>query len=128
MSHVITRCVLAGIGVAACVGVAACHTESRAPAPIVLGDAQHGRKAIERYGCGGCHTIPGIRGARGRVGPSLAGLSRRPYLAGSFVNEPANFIDWVRQPRRLDPTTIMPNLGVSDADARDIAAFLYRTD
>jgi cytochrome c len=128
MSRVITRRLLTGFIVAACVGVIACRTESRAPAPIVLGDAERGRKAIERYGCGSCHAIPGIRGARGSVGPSLTGLSRRPYLAGSFVNEPANLISWVREPRRLDPTTIMPNLGVSDADARDIAAFLYRAD
>jgi cytochrome c2 len=118
----------AGFIVAACVLVAACRTEPRAAAPIVLGDAERGRQATERYGCGGCHTIPGIRGARGSVGPTLAGLGRRPYLAGSFVNEPANFVEWVREPRRLDPTTIMPNLGVSDADARDIAAFLYRGD
>lgn len=104
----------------------ACRTEPRPPAPIVLGDAARGRQAIEKYGCGGCHTIPGVRRARGNVGPALTGLSARPYLAGSLVNHPANLVDWVREPRRLDPRTVMPDLGVTESDARDIAAFLYR--
>jgi cytochrome c len=102
-----------------------CRSEPGMPASIVLGDAGRGRQAIERYGCGGCHTIPGVRGARGNVGPALTGLSNRPYLAGSLVNEPSNLVDWVRRPRRLDPRTVMPDLAVTESDARDIAAFLY---
>lgn len=104
-----------------------CGSEPRVPASTVLGDAARGRQAIEKYGCGGCHTIPAVRRARGKVGPALSELRERPYLAGSLVNEPANLVDWVRQPRRLDPRTIMPDLGVTESDARDIGAFLYRT-
>ena len=115
------------VGLLAMVAAAGgCRSEPRVPASIVLGDAARGRQAIEKYGCGGCHTIPAVRGARGKVGPVLAGLADRPYLAGSLVNEPSNLVNWVRQPRRLDPRTLMPDLAVSESDARDIAAFLYR--
>jgi hypothetical protein len=53
-------------------------------------------------------------------------LARRPYLAGSLVNEPGNLVAWVQDPRALAPGTIMPDLDVTASDARDIAAFLYR--
>jgi cytochrome c2 len=103
-----------------------CSAEPGTAASLVLGDSARGRQAVEKYGCGGCHTIPGVRGARGAVGPALSGLADRPYLAGSMVNEPANLVDWVRRPRGIDPRTVMPDLGVTEADARDIAAFLYQ--
>jgi cytochrome c len=104
----------------------ACRTEPPAATSMVLGDSARGRQAIEKYGCGACHVIPGLRGARGKVGPALAGLADRPYLAGSLNNEPANLVEWIRWPRRIDPRTVMPNLGVTESDARDIAAFLSR--
>jgi cytochrome c len=120
------------LGLLAVVAVApGCQSEPSIPGPEsgsgVLGDAQRGRQAIEKYGCGGCHTIPAVRSARGKVGPALGGLAARPYLAGSLLNEPSNLVEWVRSPRRLDPRTLMPDLSVSDSDARDIAAFLYRS-
>jgi len=49
-------------------------------------DPEAGRVAIEHYDCGVCHTIPGIRGARGLVGPPLDAFSHRVYIAGKFGN------------------------------------------
>lgn len=37
-----------------------------------------GMAAITKYGCGGCHVVPGIAGAKGVVGPSLAGFANHP--------------------------------------------------
>jgi cytochrome c len=113
-----------GAMIAAC----ACGTEQRPSTQILLGDVGRGRLAVEKYGCGGCHTIPGVRGARGIVGPSLAALADRPLLAGSMLNTPANLIDWVRDPGKIEPLTFMPNLSVTEPDARDIASFLYRRE
>ena len=89
------------------------------------GDAERGRTAIEFYGCGACHAIPGIRSARGRVGPQLAGFSEQMYVAGRLPNTPPNLVFWIRHPQRVDPQTAMPDLGVSEEEARDIAAYLY---
>jgi hypothetical protein len=71
-------------------------------------------------------VIPGVAGARGRVGPSLAGFASRPYIAGALPNRPLELVAWIRDPQAVHPATIMPRLGVSAADARDIAAHLYR--
>lgn len=89
------------------------------------GDAKRGAAAIERYGCGSCHVIPGISGAVGKVGPPLTGIGYRVYLAGELQNTPDNMMRWIRDPQGINPKTLMPNVGVTDKDARDIAGYLY---
>lgn len=78
-----------------------------------------------RYGCAGCHTIPGISRANGLVGPQLNSISRRVYVAGMLPNSPENLIRWIVNPREVNPKTAMPVTGISEAEARDVAAYLY---
>jgi len=129
----VTRPSLTGLAVAA--GLAAtvvggcgllpgAGTSSPAVRVDASGDPERGRQAILRYGCGACHTIPGVSGARGRIGPLLAGVGERAFLAGTVRNTPQNLARWVEDPPALKPDTGMPNLGVSTADAQDIAAYL----
>ncbi|MBO1113516.1 c-type cytochrome [Bordetella petrii] len=87
-------------------------------------DIQRGRERIAQYGCAGCHAIPGIRAPGARVGPPLRHLAGRAYLAGVLANTPANLVRWLRNPPAVAPNTAMPNMGLSEADARDIAAYL----
>lgn len=89
------------------------------------GSPARGRAAIERYGCATCHTIPGIQGADGLVGPPLTQIASRSYIGGVLTNSPENMIRWIRDPHSVDPLTAMPTLGVSDQEARDIASYLY---
>lgn len=103
-----------------------CRAEaSRNAAAITGGSADRGASAISRYGCGSCHTIQGIAGATGLVGPPLTGVGDRLYLAGVLPNKPQNMTRWIRHPREVDDKTVMPELGVTDRDALDIAAYLY---
>ena len=76
--------------------------------------------------CGACHRIPGIPGARGTVGPPLDDYRKRVYIAGRNPNVPDHLVAWIRDAPSLDPGTAMPDLDVSEAEARDIAAYLYR--
>jgi cytochrome c2 len=87
-------------------------------------DADLGRKAIEQNGCVTCHAIPGIVGPNFPVGPPLAGVGSRLMLGGVLPNSPENLARWIRTPQAFAPLSAMPNLGLSEADARDIAAFL----
>lgn len=103
-----------------------CRNDVRASAIAATGgDPQRGEIAIRRYGCSGCHTVPGVRGANGVVGPSLAGIASRAYLAGSRPNDVDNLLLWIRSPQQIEPGTAMPEMGVTEEDARDIAAYLY---
>ena len=92
---------------------------------ITGGDIERGQSAIGKYGCAACHTIPGIHGANATVGPPLDRIAVRSYLAGRLTNSPDNMIKWIQHPQEVDPKNVMPNLGVTDQDAKDIAAFLY---
>jgi cytochrome c len=89
------------------------------------GDPVRGELAISRLGCGSCHVIPGVSRARGMVGPPLTDFARRSYIAGTAANTADNLVAWIRRPDSVEPGTVMPTLGVSDAEARDIAAYLY---
>jgi mono/diheme cytochrome c family protein len=100
---------------------------ARATEPAALrgsGDAERGRLALTQYACSACHTIPGITGSSPNVGPPLAGLASRRLIAGKLVNTPENLVAWLRHPKAAKPLTAMPDLGVSEADARDMAAYL----
>ena len=97
-------------------------------ATLTGGDPEAGRGAVKRYGCGGCHAIPGVTAARGRVGPPLAGFASRAYIGGVAVNTPQHLVEWIKDPKAFDPRTAMPNVGATHADARDMAAYLYTLD
>jgi len=89
------------------------------------GSAHRGAEVIQRYNCGACHLIPGVPGARGKVGPPLLFFSDRTFIAGEVPNTTENLIRWVRSPQSIEPNTAMPNLGLSEQEARDVAAYLY---
>jgi cytochrome c len=82
-------------------------------------------EAIEQYGCGSCHVIPGVRGADGTVGPPLTDFSHRGYIAGELPNNGDNLIRWIMDPQEVEPGTAMPDLDIGEATARDIAAYLF---
>jgi cytochrome c2 len=89
------------------------------------GDPDRGAAAINSYGCGSCHTIPGIHGAKAQVGPPLTGIGNRMFIGGVLPNTPENLQHWIQNPPGIDPQTAMPKLGVSEPDAKDIACYLY---
>ena len=89
------------------------------------GEPERGKTAIQRYGCGTCHTIPGVPGAKATVGPPLDQIGVRTYLAGHLINTPANLMKWIRAPQSIDPKSAMPDMFVTERDGRDIAAYLY---
>jgi cytochrome c2 len=90
------------------------------------GDQRRGRQAILKYGCHACHVISSIREATGRVGPKLEEIGDQIYIGGVLPNHPENMIRWIQNPKNFSPETAMPDLGVTEQDARDIADYLYR--
>jgi cytochrome c2 len=99
-------------------------TPSKAKQPV-QGDAEAGVSTITRHACGSCHQIPGVQAANGLVGPPLGGVAARVYLAGHLLNTPDNMIFWLRKPQAVFPGNAMPDMGLSDKEARDVAAYLY---
>ena len=111
---------------AACALLAACQPHLRTPDPHgeVDGDPQRGQRLMAHYQCSACHVIPEVRGPSGGMGPPLTAFGERSYIAGHIPNDPALLRAWLRHPRALVPSTAMPELGVSEVDARDMSAYL----
>jgi cytochrome c2 len=114
----------------ACLGLASCdlsETASYQNKVVKNGDPTRGRALIASgvHGCTTCHTIPGIRGVPGVVGPPLDGLVRRGFIAGQLPNVPGVLIAFLESPPALVSNTGMPNVGLTPQEARDVAAYLY---
>ncbi|MBO1903412.1 c-type cytochrome [Microvirga sp. 3-52] len=112
---------------AALAALSACSDsqEPSAALRIAGGEPEQGRALIQSYGCGTCHTISGVRGARGRVGPELNDYAQQHLLAGFLPNTSQNLIAWLVDPVALKPRTGMPAQGLTETEARHIASYLY---
>jgi L-cysteine S-thiosulfotransferase len=91
---------------------------------VPRGDPASGRRLIAALACTSCHAIPGLPRPHGNVGPSLAGIGSRAFVAGMLPNRPAVLVRFVRDAPSLVPATGMPRMPLDDRQARDVAAFL----
>ncbi|WP_431323293.1 c-type cytochrome [Rhizobium sp. YTU87027] len=89
------------------------------------GDPSKAAPIFRRYGCTGCHVIPGIAGADGKVAAPLSGIRQRVYIAGVVDNNADNLVQWIVSPQAFSPRTAMPSTGITQQEARDLAAYLY---
>jgi sulfur-oxidizing protein SoxX len=107
------------------ISMTACADKREQPRELTGADAAAGLAVIERVGCAACHRIPGVDWPTGAVGGSLAGFADRSMIAGRFPNQPQALAVWVRNAPSMDPSTAMPAMPISPAEARDVAAYLY---
>lgn len=98
------------------------------PVPVVIAtptaDVERGRVALYQHACNACHQIPGVSGARVYVGPTLEGIGSRQFIAGKLPNTQENMVRWLMRTQEVKPGTAMPQLGVAERDARDMAGYL----
>jgi cytochrome c2 len=93
----------------------------------ITGDANNGRTLFTAKGCIACHTAQGVQGATGTIGPNLNGIgdpTKRPTLTDGAANSPEHIREWIKDPQKLKPGTMMPNLQLSDKEADDLTALL----
>ena len=109
--------------VATALACALCACDERSPKAGVA-DPERGRRLLAQYQCGTCHTIPGVEAARGQLAVTLESFGRRSYIAGRLPNRDDTLARWIVDPASLVPGTLMPGMGVSPGDARDIVAYL----
>jgi cytochrome c oxidase subunit 2 len=87
------------------------------------GLAAEGKAIFTRSACVGCHTIRGV--STSVLGPDLTTFgSRRTLAAGILPNTPETVAAWLKNPPALKPAAKMPALGLTDDQARAVAAYL----
>lgn len=89
------------------------------------GDPERGKVVGRVLGCVACHVMPGIRGPNSKVAPPLKGFSSRKFVGGATSNQPENLVRFIRHPRSVAPGSAMPDVGATETQARDLAAYLY---
>jgi len=99
--------------------LAGCHREMLGAA-----DPQRGAIIITRQACGSCHTIPGIEEGDGSVGPPLTHFASRTMIQGMLPNTADNAVRFIRSPRAVVGESVMPDQNLSDAQLRDVVAYL----
>ncbi|MCY3694375.1 MAG: cytochrome c [Chloroflexota bacterium] len=68
-------------------------------------------------GCTGCHIVDGIPEAIGDTGPNLNGFASRQMMAGETMEVSRdNLASWLKDPPAHKADTLMPNLGLNDAE------------
>jgi cytochrome c2 len=95
----------------------ACHAPSTS-------EREQGKALLAAYGCIACHSIKGLP-VNGRAGPPLGDIARNSYIAGVLPNNQDAMVRWIVAPTAISPGTAMPDLGVTPAQARAMAAYLY---
>lgn len=122
------RIIAAAVSAAGLLGIGACADKGDAPRALAGADPAEGLRLIRRHGCAACHRVPGVAWPAGRTGGALAGVAARPMIAGRLPNQPAVMAAFVRDAPSLLPDTGMPPMPLTEAEARDVAAYLYTLD
>jgi cytochrome c oxidase subunit II len=111
-------------GAAAPTGAAGAPAGATAAAPA-QGSQSEGEKLFTAKGCIACHSLVAVNAPKGMVGPNLANVGARSYIAaGTLKNTDENLAHWIRDPQGIKKGVLMPNLGVSEAEAQALAAYL----
>jgi cytochrome c oxidase subunit II len=84
-----------------------------------------GEKLFTGKGCIACHSMTAVNAPKGMVGPNLANIGSRSHLAaGTLKNTDENLARWIRDPQGIKKGVLMPNLGVTEAEAKALVAYL----
>ena len=86
---------------------------------------QAGRAAFVENGCGACHSMRGVPGANGEIGPDLTHVGSRLLIAGWLDGNVGNFGGWIASAQHIKPGNRMPSFDQLDGPTlRAMAAWL----
>jgi cytochrome c oxidase subunit 2 len=98
--------------------------QERPAATPTGGAAAAGHQLFMNAQCASCHTIAGTP-AQGKVGPNLTHVASRTRIASDQIpNTPAWLAAWIRNPQKIKPGTLMPDLGLSSPQIAQLVAYL----
>jgi len=84
-----------------------------------------GEQLFKMKGCIGCHSLQAVDAPKGLIGPNLATVGSRAYIAAGWLkNTDENLEHWIREPQSVKKGVLMPNLGVTVEEAKALRAYL----
>lgn len=89
-------------------------------------DAKNGERLVASLGCLGCHQVDPLAPEISATFDSLS-TQHGPNLTGLGTKTSKNWLyNWLKDPKRYHPSTRMPDLRLTDAEASDIADYLTK--
>ncbi|TVR70089.1 MAG: cytochrome c [Sphaerobacteraceae bacterium] len=119
------RISVAAVGLGMLAFAAGCGGDDPETIEVDGGDPAIGEELVVSYDCASCHYIPGFPESSGHDAPGLQLWPNRAFVAGAAPNRPENVISFLMEPDSIQPGSGMPNLGISEEEARHIAAYLF---
>ncbi|MDP3062895.1 MAG: c-type cytochrome, partial [Chloroflexota bacterium] len=100
--------------------------ETPTPGAPIPTDPEAGKRLFVNKGCAACHTIQGLPGAVGAIGPELTHVaSQQSIVDGKLAPvDVVNLKRWLRDPSAVKPGTLMPKLGLTDDELSALVAYL----
>jgi cytochrome c2 len=102
------------------------HKKTEHAIAMTRGNPDRAMQAIVQYGCAACHNVPDVQMPGGLAAVPLSGVADRLYVGGVLENTPDNLVRWIVNPKQFNPKSAMPVTGISEAEARNVAAYLYQ--
>lgn len=88
-------------------------------------EVAEGEELFRAVGCVACHTVAGLEGAEGIIGPNLSHFGGRSTFAGStFEINVENLTRWLRNPPAMKPGSRMPSYNLTDEQIEALIAYL----
>jgi len=88
------------------------------------GDIHRGAEAVRRFRCGCCHVVREFLARGDKLARPWRASVGRGYIAGVLPTRGITGHTRIPDLRGVDLLRAMPDLGVSDSEARDIATYL----
>jgi len=102
--------------------------EGEAPTPgaPIPAEPAAGQRLFVSKGCTACHTVQGLSGAVGTLGPELTHMAGKPSIVDGKLSpvDAENLKRWLKDPSSVPPGTLMPKLGLTDDELAALAAYL----
>lgn len=96
----------------------------RDAAPPISPEAQRGQQVFEQH-CSVCHTVRGLGGSHGQLGPDLTHLmSRRMIAAGTLPNTTGYLAAWIENAQALKPGAAMPTLALPSSELLAVVSYV----
>ncbi|MFQ5822584.1 MAG: c-type cytochrome [bacterium] len=98
------------------------ESDYKLPKASLDGSVKRGRKLVKSIGCKGCHVVT-LKDREVRKTDVPYDVAPELTKIGSKVN-PDWLLAWIKNPKQYNSNTTMPNLRLTNSEAKDIVAYL----
>ncbi len=95
---------------------------------LAQGSVANGQALVSKSMCIACHSVRGVQGMVGVLGPNLTHVgSRTTIAAGLYPNDPRHLARWIKNPSVMKAGVSMPTFGIGEYDPVNLKGIVKPT-